>query len=308
VAIGANCVFRRAALESIGGHGVGLAEDLVTAVRLHARGWRSVYLPEVLSRGLVPEELGSYYGQQLKWARGVYEVLFAELPRCFGRLTLRQRLAYLGIGTYYLCGLTTLFYLVLPYLYLWIGIQPAAMRFEEFAIAGLPVAAAGTVIYLFAQRWLCHPAAERGLHWRGMFLKLACWPVYLLGTVLAVLRIDVRYTPTPKAAVRGRFLQLAWPHLMVLGAYAATMAHTLHARLVTAPEGALVLTSEAVWGMAGFATLGMLGSWTGVYAAWQAGRAAAGEPWAAVPRGPAAPAEGEAGGVGESLVSEGSAV
>jgi len=38
VAIGANCTFRRVALASIGGHGIGLAEDLVTAIRLHAAG------------------------------------------------------------------------------------------------------------------------------------------------------------------------------------------------------------------------------------------------------------------------------
>jgi cellulose synthase (UDP-forming) len=38
VAIGANCTFRRTALESIGGHGIGLAEDLVTAIRIHAAG------------------------------------------------------------------------------------------------------------------------------------------------------------------------------------------------------------------------------------------------------------------------------
>jgi cellulose synthase (UDP-forming) len=77
VAIGANCTFRRKALQSLGGHGIGLAEDLVTAIRIHGAGWRSVYVPEILSRGLVPEDLGSYYRQQLKWARGVYEVVFA---------------------------------------------------------------------------------------------------------------------------------------------------------------------------------------------------------------------------------------
>ncbi|MBC7507897.1 MAG: glycosyltransferase, partial [Ferruginibacter sp.] len=43
VAIGANCTFRRTALESIGGHGIGLAEDLVTAIRIHAKKWKSVY-------------------------------------------------------------------------------------------------------------------------------------------------------------------------------------------------------------------------------------------------------------------------
>ncbi|TNE62295.1 MAG: glycosyltransferase, partial [Bacteroidetes bacterium] len=49
VAIGANCTFRRKALESIGGHGIGLAEDLITSIRLHAAGWRSVYNPVVVS-------------------------------------------------------------------------------------------------------------------------------------------------------------------------------------------------------------------------------------------------------------------
>src|SRR6185503_4470976 len=64
VAIGANCTFRRKALESIGGHGIGLAEDLVTSIRLHAAGWRSVYVPEIVSRGLVPEDLDSFLRQQ----------------------------------------------------------------------------------------------------------------------------------------------------------------------------------------------------------------------------------------------------
>jgi cellulose synthase (UDP-forming) len=67
VAIGANCTFRRIALESIGGHGIGLAEDLITSIRLHAAGWKSTYNPVVVSRGLVPEDFGSFCKQQLKW-------------------------------------------------------------------------------------------------------------------------------------------------------------------------------------------------------------------------------------------------
>ncbi|MGH7555787.1 MAG: glycosyltransferase family 2 protein, partial [Longimicrobiales bacterium] len=228
VAIGANCTFRREALRSIGGHGFGLAEDLVTAIRLHAAGWRSVYVPEVVSRGLVPEDLGSFYKQQLKWARGVYEVLFVEIPASFGRLTWRQRLSYLAIGTYYLFGVTTALFLIFPYLYLWSGVQPAAMRFHEFLLAGGPVAALGAAVYLFAQRWLCHPATERGIHWRGLALKVACWPVFMAGTVLALLRADIPYIPTEKRAVRGRFLRLAWPHLVLLFVYAATMAWTAY--------------------------------------------------------------------------------
>jgi len=279
VAIGANCTFRRRALEAIGGHGVGLAEDLVTAIRLHAAGWRSVYLPEVVSRGLVPEDLGSYYTQQLKWSRGVYEVLFAELPRAFRRLTWRQRLAYAAIGTYYLCGATTLLFLVFPYLYLWLGLQPADMYFEDFVSAGGPVAAIGIVTYLYAQRWLCDPDRERGLHWRGMLLKLGTWPVYLAGTVLGVLRRDVPYRPTPKQAVAGRFLRLAWPHLLLVAALGATVVRVVATRLLGGPDARLGLSAEAVWAMLGFATLPAAASVASLVAAWQSRHAPAAPPW-----------------------------
>jgi cellulose synthase (UDP-forming) len=281
VAIGANCTFRRSALTSIGGHGIGLAEDLVTAIRLHAAGWQSVYVPEVLSRGLVPEDLDSFLRQQLKWSRGVYEVVFAEMPRLLGGLRWRQRLAYLTIGTYYLNGVTTGIFLVFPYLYLWTGVQPANMRFGGFLAATAPVAAVGVAMYLFTQRWLCDRSTERGLHVRGLALKIACWPVYLRGTALAVVRAHVPYIPTAKEAVTGRFLRLAWPQLLLIGVYLTTVARVARARLLT-ENISLAYSPEAVWGMLAFASLPALAGAGAIVAAWQSRRRPADAPWDAV--------------------------
>ena len=279
VAIGANCTFRRSALESIGGHGIGLAEDLVTAIRLHAAGWKSVYVPEVVSRGLVPEDLGSFYKQQLKWSRGVYEVVFSEIPRLVGSLSWRQRASYFTIGSYYFFGVTAPLFLLLPYLYLWFGIQPASMRFGQFVSHGLPVALAGVAVYLLVQQWLVDPRVERGLHWRGMILKLASWPVFLAGTLLAVVRAEIPYIPTAKEAVRGRFFRLAWPQLATWIVFAATILWVWQRRVSSVAEESLVLTSEAVWGMVAFALVPVLASSGAVYAAWQATRPAPGAPW-----------------------------
>lgn len=283
VAIGANCTFRRSALASIGGHGIGLAEDLVTAIRLHAAGWKSVYVPEVVSRGLVPEDIGSFYRQQLKWARGVYEVLFSEWPATFRRLSWRQRLSYATIGSYYTFGVTTLAFLLFPYLYLWSGIQPAAMRFDEFIQHGAPVALLGVAVYGHAQRWLCHRRAEWGLHWRGLMLKMACWPVFLAGMLFAIGRKDIPFIPTAKKAQRGRFVRLAAPHLVLVALYLVTVGYTVYARLLLASEGALMLTAEAVWAMIGFGGMAAGLSLGGVYAAWQARRLPPGSAWDDVP-------------------------
>jgi len=279
VAIGANCTFRRDALVAIGGHGVGLAEDLVTAIRLHAAGWRSIYVPEVLSRGLVPEDLGSFYKQQLKWSRGVYEVLFTELPRLFLKLRWLQRLAYLAMGTYYLCGVTTAAYLCLPYLYLWTGLQAATMPYAGFLSATSPVAFVGVAVYLWMQRWLCHPTLERGLHWRGLVLKIASWHVYCAGTLLAVARAELPYIPTAKEAVRGRFLKLAWPQLALITLFLLTAIRVAYTRLMLTPEGALELTAEGVWGMMAFALLPVLSAGGALYAAFESRRTPADAPW-----------------------------
>ncbi|MEX2284488.1 MAG: glycosyltransferase family 2 protein [Gemmatimonadota bacterium] len=279
VAIGANCTFRRAALESIGGHGIGLAEDLVTSIRLHAAGWHSIYVPEVVSRGLVPEDLGSFYKQQLKWSRGVYEVLFSEVPHQFGSLNWRQRLSYLTIGTYYAFGVTTAMYLAIPYVFLWTRVQPAAMNIAEFVSHGGPVALLGIAVYLYSQRWLADRLSEAGTHWRALLLKVACWPVFLSGTVLGILRAEIPYIPTAKEAHRGRVLRLAWPQLTLLALYLLTVAWTIYQRLWRTPEAEVVLSSEAVWGMVGFATFALLMHAGAFYGAWEATHPPSGNAW-----------------------------
>ncbi|MBI4418249.1 MAG: glycosyltransferase [Ignavibacteriales bacterium] len=283
LAIGANCTFRRTALESIGGHGIGLAEDMVTAIRLHAAGWHSVYIPIVVSRGLVPEDLGSFFKQQLKWSRGVYEILFSELPVVWRSLRWRQRLSYFLLGTYYLCGVTTFIYLLIPYCYLWFGFQPASMPFAQFLTMVGPVGLTGIILYLAVQRSLCHPELERGLHWRSLMLKIGCWPIYFLGTILSITRTNIPYIPTSKEAKRGEFFRLAWPHLAVCLTYCITVGKVAYERIFIVPEEILVLSTEVVWGMVAFATMTIVFSLGILYAAWKARDLPQGSAWDAVP-------------------------
>ena len=269
VAIGANCTFRRAALESIGGHGIGLAEDLVTSIRLHAAGWKSMYVPEVLSRGLVPEDLGSFLKQQLKWSRGVHDVLFQEYPRAFRKLTLHQKIAYFTIGSYYMVGLTTFIYMTIPFLYLWFGQQPAAITMADYLERVIPIGILGLAIYRLSQRWLCDPAREKGWHWRGTLLKIGAWNVYLKGLILAIRGITVPYIPTAKERKTSSFWSLAAVPMAIIGISVCTTAGVLWRRLYFLDETYVRLTTEATYGMIGFLTVNAIYMSGRVYAAWK---------------------------------------
>ncbi|QQR52876.1 hypothetical protein IPG36_02045 [bacterium] len=52
--IGANHVIRVDALKSVGYYSAHITEDLLTGMKLHAHGWTSRYVPEVLAIGEGP--------------------------------------------------------------------------------------------------------------------------------------------------------------------------------------------------------------------------------------------------------------
>jgi cellulose synthase (UDP-forming) len=281
VAIGANCTFRKKALESIGGHGIGLAEDLITSIRLHAKGWKSIFTPIVVSRGLVPEDFGSFCKQQLKWSRGVFEVLFSEVPNLFKNLSFWQKISYLGISTYYLVGLTTFLYISIPFLYFWTGILPANMEFSEFIINGAPIIIVAVLVYMFVQRWLSHPEHERGFHFHGMILKTATWPVFMLGSLLSVVNAEIPYIPTAKKAVKGLspYTRPLMAHLVV---FILTFLYIIYSRLTVVSEGLLIMTTDKVWGMFSFALLTVILVAGGIYAAFESKNLDAEEPWSKI--------------------------
>jgi len=283
VAIGANCTFRRSALESIGGHGIGLAEDLITSIRLHAAGWKSVYNPVVVSRGLVPEDLGSFCKQQMKWARGLFEVAFSEVPRLWRGLSNWQKLSYSTISTYYMVGVTMLIFLLIPFVFFATGALPAQMHIVEFLQNVALVLVVDVAIYMFIQRWLCHPATEWGLHWRGMILKFACTPVFVLGFVLSLVNADVPYIPTAKKAVTGYFTPFARPMVLHVVLFLGTVIAVLAYRALFMPSDELVFTAERTWGMIAFAAIAFFMTVGGIFAALEARRLSVEDPWETAP-------------------------
>ena len=195
---GSHTTFRRAALDDIGGYQPGLAEDLHTSLRLHAGGWRSVYVPSVHAAGLVPSDLRAFTMQQRKWSRGVFGVLLEEYPRVWHRLTWAQRIAYLVRSTFYLIGpLFAAHALFAVYVLCW-GSEGAVDAFAQYLVHALPLVIAVLMVRSLANTLWNVQADAVGLKWRGYTLACALWPVATGSLVRAVLRRPLPHIATPK--------------------------------------------------------------------------------------------------------------
>lgn len=85
--LGSNCVYRRAALEGVGGFRPGaLLEDSDLTLRLARDGWRLRFLPGAVSFHAVPQTANAYWRQHRRWHAG-----FQAVARQQGLPTLADR-------------------------------------------------------------------------------------------------------------------------------------------------------------------------------------------------------------------------
>jgi cellulose synthase (UDP-forming) len=130
---GTNMVIRREPLEAVGGMcATNIAEDFVTGLFIHQRGWKSAYVPEVLAEGLAPEDFLAYYKQQLRWARGSLEVLFKYNPLFMRGLSWAQRIQYLASASYYLSGIIVIMNAIIPLVFFYTIPVPCHSLFQQW--------------------------------------------------------------------------------------------------------------------------------------------------------------------------------
>jgi cellulose synthase (UDP-forming) len=244
---GSHTTFRRAALANIGGYRPGLAEDLHTSLTMHAAGWRSLYVPSAHADGLVPSDVVAFTKQQLKWARGVFEMLLWAWPR-FARsgLTVSQSLAYLVRLTYYLIGPLFLVHALVTIKILLTN-GTAAAGFVAYLAHAVPMAVAVILVRrLVNDAWNPHeaPTGNR-FNWRGYAQAGALWPIYTVALAGAILRIPIPHIATPKERVMHAHPSLVAPQMALVAALLGAIAWRLTAG-VSAADAVVVLFASVL--------------------------------------------------------------
>jgi cellulose synthase (UDP-forming) len=133
---GTNALVRVTALREVGGvaHET-VTEDIHTSLRMHRRGWRTVYHNEVLAYGLAARDSEQYQAQRLRWGTGAMQLMRLEHPLTGPGLRFSQRLAYATTLLGWFDAWRTLGYVLMPVAVLLSGATPIHAPVLVFGIA-----------------------------------------------------------------------------------------------------------------------------------------------------------------------------
>jgi cellulose synthase/poly-beta-1,6-N-acetylglucosamine synthase-like glycosyltransferase len=101
-----------------------ITEDIHTTIRLHRRGWKTVYHNETLARGLAASDAATYQLQRHRWGTGAMQVLRKENPLVVSGLSMGQRLSYGATLLGWFDAWRSLGYLLLPMIVIATGAVP----------------------------------------------------------------------------------------------------------------------------------------------------------------------------------------
>jgi cellulose synthase (UDP-forming) len=176
--VGTNVVYRRTALDAVDGFPrVDGGEDVVTGLDMYCEGYRTLYVPLVLAKGVCPDTFDAAINQQYRWGRSSMMMFGGRNPHsgAFRKcpLSLKQKMVFWSGALYYTQSVLVLV----------LGVAPSIVMFWFFPWAVrpgnyLPIAPA--MLGMFAL-----PTIIRG--WRPSVLRLII--VYSVAHTLAA--IDV---------------------------------------------------------------------------------------------------------------------
>ncbi|MFC1461579.1 glycosyltransferase family 2 protein [Verrucomicrobiota bacterium] len=252
---GTNVIFRREALMDVDGFDESsVTEDFATSLKFHLKGWRSLYLNHVGAFGMGPEDLGSFFKQQFRWALGTVGLLrkillmFLRHPHALTRVRWWE---YILSGTYYFVGFVFLILVLCPMIFLFFDVPTFFSRPGIYALFFVPYFVLTMGVYGMTLRSRHYRIRDLLL---GQLLIAISFPVYIKGSVLGLLGIRGRFEVTGKGGSLILPLRVVWPQIL-LAALALSAIVWGANRLIYERQIVLAVTVNMFWCLYHFAIL-----------------------------------------------------
>ncbi|OGK42846.1 hypothetical protein A3A74_01410 [Candidatus Roizmanbacteria bacterium RIFCSPLOWO2_01_FULL_35_13] len=217
--IGTSHIYRRTAMKDIDGYAPTIVEDHLTGMLFYSRGWKGVFVPEVLARGDGPTNWLDYFNQQMRWSFGLFEILFNHTPKILDKLNWQQKINYFTAQLYYFSGVSVFLGTVLTFFYLVFGINSAHMNLLIWLTYSVPTFILGILIQIYVHQFTIDPKKEPVYGIIGMFLNLGANLIYTLAFFKFIAGKKMQYMVTKKGsmAIDSKTpIEIFIPHLVMV--------------------------------------------------------------------------------------------
>jgi cellulose synthase (UDP-forming) len=180
VCTGTSSLMRRKYLDEVGGIAIGvIVEDWATGMSLQAKGYKSLFLNEMVSVGAAPENFSSYLVQRVRWAEGTIKILYTKFsPLRIRGLNLIQKINHMSSVIFWIDQATQSISYVAPALFFLLGMRSMDTSLLEIIYYWVPNYFFG----LFLVSWVI---GSRTILVTYSYNALMCF--YLFPTVISTL-------------------------------------------------------------------------------------------------------------------------
>lgn len=244
---GTNVLFRRETLMDIGGFDeTSVTEDFATSLKIHAKGWESLYINRVLAFGMGPEDLGAYFKQQFRWGYGTIGIL-RSLPgkmwRNIRELTPLLWIEYFLSSSYFFIGWPLFILIMTPILYILFDAPSYFASPDIYILVFTPYLVITCTMFFVT-------LMQRNYKMRdilsGFIICAVAYPIYMKAVVCALLGIKTSFGITPKGGVNILSLYSLIPQLLTCLLCMFAIVWGLQ-RIYYESENRLALVTNVFW-------------------------------------------------------------
>jgi cellulose synthase (UDP-forming) len=214
---GTNVIFRKEALEKVGGFDEdSITEDFSTSLDLHRQGYESYYYNHAVVFGMAPENLVAYFKQQFRWATGtigIFKKLLKILFKGTKKLTFIQMWEYFLSSTYYFIGWALFILMLSPIINLIFNIS---------AFSGNSIIYFGIFFpYFFISLFLFFLTMKARNYtfsqiYKGIILTYISFPVFMISAVYGLFTKRMKFTITSKGKHADLPFAMLLPYLIMI--------------------------------------------------------------------------------------------
>jgi cellulose synthase (UDP-forming) len=214
---GTNVIFRKQALDDVGGlDETTVTEDFATSLKMHLRGWKSLYYNHACVFGKAPEDLSNYFKQQFRWANGTISVLKMIVRAAFSEpssLSLQQWWEYFLSGSYYFVGLAFFAVVCFPILYIFFNVCAFFATPEMYLLIFVPYILLSLTIFYSLLRMRNYEFKDL---FTGQLLIQISFPVHIKAALAAFFGTKVHFGITEKTGGSAMPYRRLWPQLSLM--------------------------------------------------------------------------------------------